>query len=68
MTLLECRDHTIDELKEEIRKLNEDYDHQGQARNNLKLENNNLNDKSINLEEQLYESKQVQLDLIDQLK
>ena len=58
-SLLQSRDQTIEALKDDIKKLNADFEHQGNARNNLKQDNNSLNDKIINLEEQLYESKQV---------
>ena len=54
--------------KKKLRNLEDDYDENESARESLKNDISELNEKIIVLEEELYESKTIQLDLLEQLK
>ena len=52
----------------EISKLRDELDESERARANLKNDIEELNERIVVFEEELYESKTIQLDLLDQLK
>ena len=52
----------------EISKLRDELDDSERARANLKNDIEELNERIVVFEEELYESKTIQLDLLDQLK
>ena len=56
---LRCKDNEIEKLNEMIKDLRDEIEKLEQVRDNTKQDNSDLNDKIIQLEEQLYESKQV---------
>ena len=60
-SIIETRDNRIKALENELEESNE-------ARRSLKYDIEELNEKVIVFEEELFESKTIQLDLLDQLK
>jgi formylmethanofuran dehydrogenase subunit E len=55
-------------LKKKIDSLNSEHDEVHEQKKNIKYDNEDLNQKILMLEEDLYESKTIQLDLLEQLK
>lgn len=76
---MEKKDREICQLRQDIQNLKNEHENQvdrlreevkesEQARRQLKEDIEELNNKIVGFEEDLYESKVIQLDLLDQLK
>jgi len=62
------QESNINSLNSKLKHMEEEVDHTGEQRDHCKNDNHELNDKIIKLEQELYESKSISIELLEKLR